>query len=99
MEILNKIIDKLFSGKFALLILVGSTYSLLLFCVSFLVFKGKIEGDKLIGLIGGVSAVLVMMWKDFVHANGDGKESTPSEIAPPKAPVVPIKPNSEEVKT
>lgn len=83
MDIISKIIDKLFSGKFALLVMVGFTYSILLYCCVWLVFKGKIEGKELIGLIGGVSAILVMLWKDYCHTNGDSVKSP--EIKQPEA--------------
>lgn len=73
MAILDKIIEKLFSGKFALLVMVGGTYCILLFCVVWLVAKNKVEAKELVGLIGGVSAILVMLWKDFCHTNGDSK--------------------------
>lgn len=74
MGLLSKIVDKLFSGKFALLVMVGITYCMSVYLLAYLVIKGKVDGEKFIIFAGGFGTLLGMMWKDYVHADSEDKK-------------------------
>lgn len=90
-NILERVVDKLFSGSFSLLIMFGITYCLVIMCCVYMVLKGKIESGDFLILVGGLSGTLMAFWKDYIalkkeegtKINGDGEKGDKDEKIDP----------------
>lgn len=70
-NILNKIIDKVFSGSFSLLVMFGSTYCTVILLCTYLAAKGKIPINEYLILVAGMTGTLTMFWKDYNQIKKD----------------------------
>lgn len=65
-NIFEKIVDKLFSGSFSMLVLIGSTYCIIMLGCVYLAAKGKIPMNEFLILVGGLSTTFMACWKDYL---------------------------------
>ena len=78
-NIFEKIVDKIFSGSFSMLVLVGATYCIIMLACVWLAAKGKIPMNEFLILIGGLGTTFMALWKDYTgtkqnQTNGKAKE-------------------------
>jgi len=65
-NIIERIVDKLFSGSFSVLIMVGVTYCVVVMCCVYLTLKGRLDPKDFLLIVGGLSTVLMALWKDYM---------------------------------
>ena len=70
-NIFEKIVDKLFSGSFSMLVLIGSTYCMIILSCVYLTAKGKIATNDFLLLVGGLGTVFMALWKDYLGVKKD----------------------------
>lgn len=86
-NLMERVIDKLFSGSFSLLVMFGLTYCFVITCCIYLAFKGKIEPKDFLLIVGGLGTAVMAMWKDYlalkkdenIKINGDGNKGDQNE--------------------
>lgn len=72
-DILGKIIDKVFSGSFSMLVLVGITYCIIMISCVYLAARGKIPMNDFLILVAGLGTTFMALWKDYT---GSSKTTT-----------------------
>ena len=71
----DKIVYKIFSGRYATLMMFGVTYCIVILGTLAMVALGKMDVKFFEGLITGLATTVVMMWKDYNHNNVDQNET------------------------
>lgn len=64
-SIIEKVVDKVFSGSFSMLVLVGSTYCIIILSCIYLMAKGRIDAKDFFLVVSGTGTVFMALWKDY----------------------------------
>ena len=83
MELLERIVDKLFSGSFSMLVMIGWTYCVIMIGSLYMAIKGKLPVDTFLGMVAGLSGVFMALWKDYLTKptnGGNGNVKTDSKV-------------------
>ena len=84
-SLLERVVDKIFSGSFSVLIMIAINICFFNLLCLYLVAKGKLEPKYIEIIFPATIGLLTMMWKDYIHAksedkikiNGDGNKVEP----------------------
>lgn len=79
--IIEKIIDKLMSGRYSMLVLFGLTLCVIATISLYLLIKGRIEKETFMTIVAIVATNFTMMWKDYMQVNPKNGEKPP-EVKP-----------------
>jgi len=66
--------SKMLSGRYGMLMMIGTTYCLVILGCLFLVVIDKIEDEFFKGLIIGLAGNVSTFWKDYIHFDVDANE-------------------------